>query len=121
MDYKLTSQSGKLCRILHNPEHLKLSDKESEDLAKFTRWIIRRERGDILAEGASAVDAGCGNGRNLIYLAKNFNMKGVGVDISSAAIAQAKKASTELDINYHVGSAGDTLPTEDESQTLKIQ
>ena len=35
-----------------NPEHLKLSDKESQDLAKFTRWLIRRDRGDILAQEA---------------------------------------------------------------------
>ena len=32
-----------------NPTHLKLSDKESQDLAKFTRWVIRRDRGDVLA------------------------------------------------------------------------
>ncbi|MCA9359514.1 methyltransferase domain-containing protein [Candidatus Nomurabacteria bacterium] len=103
-----------------NPEHLKLSDKESEDLAKFTRWVIRRERGDILAEEASAIDAGCGNGRNLIYLAHKFNMKGVGIDISSAAIAQAKKASVGLDIKYSIGNAGDPMPAEDESQSLAL-
>jgi len=103
-----------------NPEHLKLSDKESEDLAKFTRWVIRRGRGDILAEEASVLDAGCGNGRNLIYLAHEFNMKGVGVDISSAAIAQAKKASETLTIKYTVGNAGDPLPAEDNSQSLVL-
>jgi SAM-dependent methyltransferase len=103
-----------------NPEHLKLSDKESQDLAKFTRWVIRRDRGDILAKGSSAIDAGCGNGRNLIYLAHEFGMKGVGIDISSAAIAQAKKASIELPISYHIGSAGSPLPAEDESQTLAL-
>tara|TARA_B100001989_G_scaffold185997_1_gene135606 strand:- start:577 stop:1302 length:726 start_codon:yes stop_codon:yes gene_type:complete len=103
-----------------NPEHLKLSDKESEDLAKFTRWLIRRERGDLLAEGASAIDAGCGNGRNLIYLARHFNMIGAGVDISSAAISQAKAASKDLNIKYQVGSAADPLPTDDGSQTLAL-
>jgi len=103
-----------------NPQHLKLSDKESEDLAKFTRWIIRRDRGDILAEEVSALDAGCGNGRNLIYLANQFNMKGVGFDISSAAIAQAKIASKGLDIKYDVRNAGEPLPTGDESQSLVL-
>ncbi|MCB9815249.1 methyltransferase domain-containing protein [Candidatus Nomurabacteria bacterium] len=103
-----------------NPEHLKLSEKESGDLAKFTRWIIRRERGDLLAPGASVIDAGCGNGRNLIYLAKEFNMKGVGVDISSAAIAQAKRASVDLSIKYQIGNASDPVPAEDESQTLAL-
>ncbi len=103
-----------------NPSHLKLSDKESEDLAKFTRWIIRRQRGDVLAEQASVIDAGCGNGRNLIYLAHKFSMKGIGVDISSAAIAQAKKASVDLSIKYQVGNAGDPLPAEDNSQSIAL-
>lgn len=103
-----------------NPEHLKLSDKESQDLAKFTRWIIRRERGDLLAPKAEVFDAGCGNGRNLIYLVSNFDMHAQGVDISSAAVAQAKKASAGMNISYHVGSAGDPLPVPDESQSLVL-
>lgn len=103
-----------------NPEHLKLSSNESEDLAKFTRWVIRRERGDVLAQEANVVDVGCGNGRNLIYLNQQYKMIGTGVDISSAAIAQAKKASIELPITYHVGSAADPLPVEDASQSLAL-
>lgn len=103
-----------------NPTHLKLSEKESEDLAKFTRWLIRRDRGDLLAQNGSVFDAGCGNGRNLIFLANEFKMRGVGVDISSAAIAQAKRASTGLNIKYQVGSAGGYLPIEDESQNLVL-
>lgn len=103
-----------------NPKHLKLSEKESADLAKFTRWVTRFGRGDILAEGLSAVDAGCGNGRNLIYLAQQFGMKGVGIDISSSAIAQAKVASKELDIKYGVQTAADPLPAADESQSLAL-
>lgn len=103
-----------------DPKHLKLSSKESEDLAKFTRWLIRRERQDLLTEKSSVVDAGCGNGRNLIFLAQEFNMSGIGVDISSAAIAQAKKASSNYNITYHVGSAGDPIPTKDGSQALAL-
>ena len=103
-----------------NPEHLKLSTAESADLAKFTRWVIRRGRGDVLAQQASALDAGCGNGRNLIYLAQEFKMHGVGFDISAAAIAQAKAASKDLNIKYEVRNAGQTLPTPDESQSLVL-
>jgi SAM-dependent methyltransferase len=103
-----------------NPEHLKLSENESEDLAKFTRWLIRREREDILSPQSSVFDAGCGNGRNLIFLAREFGMKGIGVDISSAAIAQAKRLSSELPITYQVGSAGAPLPADDGSQTLVL-
>lgn len=106
-----------------NPEHLKLSERESGDLAKFTRWIVRQKRGDILATSTSALDAGCGNGRNLIWLAREFGMNGVGVDISSAAIAQARRATFaagELPIKYHVGTAGAPLPAENDSQTLVL-
>jgi len=103
-----------------NPEFLKLSVTESADLAKFTRWIERRERMDILAPESSAIDAGCGNGRNLIFLARTFGMQGVGVDISSAAIAQAKAASKDLQIKYTVGTAGAVFPVADASQTLAL-
>lgn len=107
-----------------NPEHLKLSTAESADLAKFTRWITRQKREDIIAAGTSAVDAGCGNGRNLLWLAHQFDMLGVGVDISSAAISQARQMTQTIDkggdIAYYVGSAGAPLPAEDESQTLAL-
>lgn len=101
-----------------NPEHLKLSVIESGDLVKFTRWVDRQDDETTLTN--SAFDAGCGNGRNLIYLANAFGMKGTGVDISSAGIAQARRASTNLPITYHVGSAGDPLPAEDNSQCLAL-
>ncbi|MEN9920140.1 MAG: hypothetical protein RL538_33 [Candidatus Parcubacteria bacterium] len=103
-----------------NPSHLKLSTVESGDLAKFTRWLGRQDTNLILRQGASAVDAGCGNGRNLIYLAREFHMKGFGVDISSAAIAQARRASEKLPITYQVGSAGSAFALPDESQTLAL-
>ena len=103
-----------------NPQYLKLSTIESGDLAKFTRWIERQGNETVLPKYASAFDAGCGNGRNLIYLARLFGMKGVGVDISSAAIAQARRASVELPLTYHVGSAGSPLPAADESQALAL-
>lgn len=101
-----------------NPEHLKLSVVESGDLVKFTRWLERRENSTTLAD--SAFDVGCGNGRNLIYLASVFGMKGIGVDISSAAIAQARRASVDYPITYHVGGAGETLMADDESQSLVL-
>jgi SAM-dependent methyltransferase len=103
-----------------DPTHLKLSTVESGDLAKFTRWAERENLGHLFKAGESVVDAGCGNGRNLIYLAKEFGLKGVGIDISAAAIAQAKAASKSLSISYHVGSAGNPLPVTDGSQSLAL-
>ena len=103
-----------------NPEHLKLSTAESADLAKFTRWLERRDRTDLLHEEASAFDAGCGNGRNLLFLNRAFGMAGMGVDVSSAAVAQAQAATDTQKITYAVQSAADTLPAADESQTIAL-
>lgn len=101
-----------------NPEHLQLSTTESADLAKFARWLVRRDRTDLLSPEGSVLDVGCGNGRNLIYLHEHYNVPGVGLDISSAAIAQAKRASAERPLVYHVQSAAEALPVADESQTV---
>jgi SAM-dependent methyltransferase len=103
-----------------NPEHLKLSTNESEDLAKFTRWLTRRTREDILSPAAQVFDVGCGNGRNLLYLHRAFGLTGHGVDISAAAIAQARKASKDLPITYYVGTAATPLPVAADSQALVL-
>jgi SAM-dependent methyltransferase len=104
-----------------NPEHLKLSENVSEDLAKFTRWLGRNdESAHLLKAGGSVVDAGCGNGRNLIFLAREFGLCGIGVDISTAAIAQAKKLSGDLPIKYEVGTADAPLQASDESQVIAL-
>ena len=101
-------------------EHLKLSTEVSGDLAKFTRWLRRRDRTDILTPAGSVVDIGCGNGRNLIYLTHEFGVPGVGLDISRAAISQAQRAGAELPLSFLVGSAGAPLPVPDASQTLAL-
>lgn len=102
------------------PEHLKLSEEPSEDLEKFTRWIIRRKREDILSKESKVFDVGCGNGRNLVFLAKNFGISGIGYDISTAAIAQAINLSKGLPIKYTARSIAGELDTEPESQDLVL-
>jgi SAM-dependent methyltransferase len=104
-----------------NPVHLKLSDNVSADLEKFVRWHDRQKRLEpLFVANKAALDVGCGNGRNLVYLALEHSMSGTGIDISSAAIAQAKRASQKLPISYQVGSIGETLPVEDQSQDLVL-
>ena len=102
----------------NNPSHLKLSTNVSEDLEKFTRWISRQKREDALS--SQVLDVGCGNGRNLIYLANNFGSKGTGFDISKSAIAQAVSASKGLPIIYKARSIAGNLELEDESQSLVL-
>jgi len=103
-----------------NASHLKLSSDHSADLEKFTRWLPRRDRSDILARCQSVLDVGCGNGRNLIFLAQQFGMVGVGYDISSAAVAQAKIASGDLPLTYTARSIAGPLNLPDNSQALVL-
>jgi SAM-dependent methyltransferase len=103
-----------------NPSHLKLSINPSEDLEKFTRWVLRRTREDVFYQTASVLDVGCGNGRNLIYLAREFGVKGIGYDISKAAIAQAALASKGLPLSYTARSIAGTLDVPDGSQGLVL-
>lgn len=101
-------------------EHLKLSAEVSEDLEKFTRWLGRRDREDVITAPNSVLDVGCGNGRNLIYLACSYELSGVGYDISAAAIAQAKEASKELDLTYEARTIAGALTLPNESQSLVL-
>jgi SAM-dependent methyltransferase len=78
-----------------SPTHLALSNEPAEDLVKFTRWLARaweKDRDAVLGIDRSSVvlDLGCGNGRNLIYLATSFGCRGIGYDVSGEAVRQAK-------------------------------
>lgn len=101
-------------------DHLALSTNPSEDLIKFTRFLLREHGHAYLNPLASVLDLGCGNGRNLIYLAKEFGVRGTGYDISSEAISQAKAASTDLPLTYEVRSIAGVLGVPDTSQTLVL-
>jgi SAM-dependent methyltransferase len=98
--------------------HLALSDNPSEDLLKFLRYLEREHGRAYLNPLASALDLGCGNGRNLIHLAKTYRMRGVGYDTSDEAVAQARRKSTGLPLSYEVRSIGGTFSLPDASQTL---
>jgi SAM-dependent methyltransferase len=104
------------------PGHLALSTKPSEDLEKCCRWLTRRDDVEQLGPKSSVVDLGCGNGRNLIFLAKEFGVSGFGVDISSEAIRQANENSKTigLDLQFKTASIVEPLPVENESQTLVL-
>jgi SAM-dependent methyltransferase len=101
-------------------EHLALSTEASDDLEKFTRWLERQTKRTILNPLSSAIDLGCGNGRNLIYLARNFGMRGVGYDSSGAAIKEAQRLSEGLDLSYKTRSMAGVLEVDDESQMIAL-
>ncbi|MBI2045871.1 MAG: methyltransferase domain-containing protein [Parcubacteria group bacterium] len=116
-------------------EHLALSTSASEDLQKFTRWLSRENDNKTLryierflpvnkysTTKASVADLGTGNGRNLIYLAETFGMKGTGFDISREAIEQAKIASKNknLPLEFFVRSIAEPIPLPDNSQDIVL-
>lgn len=100
--------------------HLKLSAEASSDLKKFMRFLERQKDSYALESHDSVLDVGCGNGRNLIYLARDFGFSGVGYDISTNAIAQAKAASKDLPLEYEARSIAGDLKVPDESQILVL-
>jgi len=101
-------------------DHLAISTNPSEDMEKFLRWLERETGRACLNPTMSALDLGCGNGRNLFYLGKTYNMRGIGYDISSQAIAQAKKMSEGLQLQYEVRSIAGDLSLPDNSQMLVL-
>ena len=101
-------------------QHLTLSENPSEDLEKFTRWLERETGKEYLNPTCSVLDIGTGNGRNISYLAREFGVHGIGYDISGEAIAQAKRASVGLPIEYFVRSIAETIPVADESQSIVL-
>ena len=115
-EYAKTDRRGRV------EPHLAISDEPAEDLQKFTRFLERNSGKKSLNVTAQTLDIGCGNGRNLLYLVKEFGMRGVGYDISEVAISQAKKSAEEqkLRINFSVHSMEETIPLPDNSVTIVL-
>lgn len=107
-------------REYQTSEHLKLSSAVSEDLEKFARFLERGWKREYLNPRALALDLGCGNGRNLIYLSQMYGIRGVGYDIANVAIDEAIKVSEGLPIEYEVRSIAEPLPQPDESVTVVL-
>lgn len=101
-------------------QHLALSSDESEDLAKFTRWLSRRKDEAGLDRRVDALDLGCGNGRNLIFLAREFGVSGTGYDSSTAAIAEARRAADGLPLQFEARSIAGDLPIETAAKDLAL-
>lgn len=100
--------------------NLKLSSAPAEDLVKFTRWVARQKGDSPIAKNAAVVDVGCGNGRNLVYLAKEYGMRGTGYDNSTAAIKEAVALSAGLPIEYETRSIAGDLDIPDNSKALAL-
>ena len=103
-----------------NPTHLALSDEPAEDLEKFCRYLERNHGKSLMNVTTQAVDIGCGNGRNLIYLSETYGMRGLGYDTSSEAIAQATAAAGELPVKFLVQDLRQPIPLPNNSVTIAL-
>ncbi|MBX9906780.1 class I SAM-dependent methyltransferase [Patescibacteria group bacterium] len=101
-------------------EHLALSTNPSEDMLKFLRHLERESGRSCLNPTMSALDMGCGNGRNLHYLARTYGMRGVGYDISDQAVRQARIFAEGTALKYETRSIADSIPLPDSSQMLVL-
>src|SRR5689334_3959909 len=72
-----------------DPGYFALSDDSSADLHKFVRWLQKEYGRDVLRPDVTVLDAGCGNGRNILMLNDEYRVRGYGYDISEEAITQA--------------------------------
>jgi SAM-dependent methyltransferase len=104
------------------PAHLAISTEPSGDLEKFTRWQERNYGREFLNPQTLVADLGCGNGRNLIFLARDFGCRGVGYDISSEAIKQAKTMvnSDLAPLEFSVRPLNETIPLSDNSASIVL-
>lgn len=103
-------------------EHLTLSEDPAEDLEKFTRWLERNHEVITLSKDELVLDLGSGNGRNLIFLAENFPIRGIGYDISQVAVLQATKRAKEknLSVEFIHRDISGNIDLPDESSTLVL-
>ncbi len=115
-----------------------LSNEASADLQKFIRWIERQYKGQqVFGPRSFVVDAGCGNGRNLLWMYENFGVNGLGYDISEEGIKSAKNKlprqnSTNFatpskegefqvqPIQFVVQNLNESIPVEDNKADLVI-
>lgn len=113
------------------PKHLALSEEASEDLEKFLNWLARawkKEPQAILGLDAHScvLDLGCGNGRNLVYLAKIYGCRGLGYDISGEGVQQARNLAKSLGegvssrLTFETRTIAGKLSAEDESVDLVL-
>ena len=97
-----------------------LGSEPSQAVKDFLKWLRRDQGIDIYS--MSVLDAGCGVGKNSLYLADIGNTV-TGIDFADNAINEARKRVTD-DIRdkvvFKVGDLGDTLPLPDNSMDLIV-
>ena len=90
-------------REYQNPQFLSLGNQPQKDFKDFISFLKKKLH--IELEGKALLDVGCGVGRNALYVAKKYGMKGGGFDVSPHAIELAQERKKELEEDgYEIGN-----------------
>ncbi len=124
------SQEKEWDREYKRSKLLTLENKPQSDVVRFTRWLRKTEKVDLV--GRSVLDLGSGTGRNSFYFAE-LGAKVVGFEISPKAIEIARAYVSRVpldirhyqkgliyDISYIRQSMGEKFPIEDESVDIVL-
>ncbi len=107
-----------------DPTMFILSEEVSADLVKFSRWMLKEYGKDALRPEVVVLDAGTGNGRNLLWMNAQFRIKGFGYDISDEGITQAKANAAKQQwggkLEFKVQSLDQPIPLPDESVDIVL-
>ncbi len=89
----------------------------SQAVKDFLKWLRRDQKIDIYS--MNVLDAGCGVGKNSLYLADLGNIV-TGVDFAENAIheAQVRAGKGTTNVTFLVGDLGNKLPLADASQDV---
>jgi SAM-dependent methyltransferase len=90
-----------------NGEHFKLSVEPGKDFVKFVAWLEKMDGKGAVSRETFWLDAGCGNGRHGLFLYDTYGAGGLGYDLSSEAISQARERSKVLKISKKIASNAD--------------
>ena len=101
------------------PKLITKSEKPPRDFLKFLQWIKRNKHLDLYA-GLTALDLGCGIGRNAYYLARVYGMNVYAWDFSHEAIETAKKYFSHEHVRYEERDISQPFPLDDESIDLML-
>jgi SAM-dependent methyltransferase len=111
-------------REYRNPQFITLGTEPLADVRDFMRWLKKYLRKEEVEDQDlttwTGLDVGCGNGKNIKYLVDSYIYQGIGYDISTTAIALAKKLQESSNITYEVRSIGETLPLKEGSVDLVL-
>lgn len=111
------AQQNEWEREYQDPLLITKKEEPQSDTLDFFRYI-RRKKGVNLSE-ISALDLGCGTGRNSNYLA-TLGARVIGYEISNTALTIAKEraAKAGLTVQYEIQNIGEPWPISDNSIDL---